>query len=53
MNKNKEIAAYLKPGCHVHLVGIGGVSMRPLGAGAEGNGDGGFRLRYERLRVYG
>ena len=25
------ITAYLKPGNHVHLVGIGGVSMRPLG----------------------
>ncbi len=27
----KSIENYLKPGCHVHLVGIGGVSMRPLG----------------------
>jgi len=27
----KQIADYLKPGFHVHLVGIGGVSMRPLG----------------------
>ena len=27
----KSIADYLKPGCHAHLVGIGGVSMRPLG----------------------
>ncbi len=27
----KNIADYLKPGCHAHLVGIGGVSMRPLG----------------------
>ena len=25
------ITAYLQPGNHVHLVGIGGVSMRPLG----------------------
>ena len=25
------ICDYLKPGCHAHLVGIGGVSMRPLG----------------------
>ena len=25
------ITAYLQPGSHVHLVGIGGVSMRPLG----------------------
>ncbi|MGN0979834.1 MAG: UDP-N-acetylmuramate--L-alanine ligase [Candidatus Avoscillospira sp.] len=27
----KTIADYLKPGMHAHLVGIGGVSMRPLG----------------------
>ncbi len=27
----KSIADYLKPGTHAHLVGIGGVSMRPLG----------------------
>ena len=27
----KSIADYLKPGMHAHLVGIGGVSMRPLG----------------------
>ena len=26
-----QISDYLKPGCHAHLVGIGGVSMRPLG----------------------
>ena len=26
-----SIASYLQPGKHVHLVGIGGVSMRPLG----------------------
>ena len=38
MNKNKEISAYLKPGCHVHLVGIGGVSMRPLGLVLKGMG---------------
>ncbi len=33
MNKTsgKSIADYLRPGCHAHLVGIGGVSMRPLG----------------------
>ncbi len=32
MNRsNISIADYLKPGTHVHLVGIGGVSMRPLG----------------------
>ena len=28
---NKKIEEYLVPGKHVHLVGIGGVSMRPLG----------------------
>ena len=38
MNKNKEISAYLIPGCHVHLVGIGGVSMRPLGLVLKGMG---------------
>ena len=26
-----QINDYLKPGRHAHLVGIGGVSMRPLG----------------------
>jgi len=30
-SSGKNIADYLKPGCHAHLVGIGGVSMRPLG----------------------
>ncbi len=30
-NRNDELSAYLQPGRHVHLVGIGGVSMRPLG----------------------
>ncbi len=30
-NRNEELKGYLKPGCRVHLVGIGGVSMRPLG----------------------
>lgn len=29
--KSNQIAKYIKPGAHVHLVGIGGVSMRPLG----------------------
>lgn len=38
MSKNKEIAGYLVPGCHVHLVGIGGVSMRPLGLVLKGMG---------------
>ena len=30
-NRNDELSAYLQPGRRVHLVGIGGVSMRPLG----------------------
>ena len=38
MIKNKDISAYLKPGSHVHLVGIGGVSMRPLGLVLKGMG---------------
>lgn len=38
MMKNKEISGYLVPGCHVHLVGIGGVSMRPLGLVLKGMG---------------
>ena len=28
--RNEKLAEYLQPGNHVHLVGIGGVSMRPL-----------------------
>ena len=31
MLQNKKIGQYLVPSSHVHLVGIGGVSMRPLG----------------------
>lgn len=31
INRSKELMKYLQPGKHVHLVGIGGVSMRPLG----------------------
>lgn len=38
MFKNKKIAKYLVPGRHVHLVGIGGVSMRPLGLVLKGMG---------------
>lgn len=30
-NKNQQISQYIRKGCHAHLVGIGGVSMRPLG----------------------
>ncbi len=37
-NHNDNIAQYLQPGCHVHLVGIGGVSMRPLGLVLKGMG---------------
>ena len=35
---NTAISEYLKPGNHVHLVGIGGVSMRPLGLVLKGMG---------------
>lgn len=39
MAKNiKRIEDYLIPGKHVHLVGIGGVSMRPLGLVLKGMG---------------
>ena len=38
MSKNKAISAYLVPGTHVHLVGIGGVSMRPLALVLKGMG---------------
>ena len=36
--KKRQIADYLKPGHLVHLVGIGGVSMRPLGLVLKGMG---------------
>ena len=35
---SKKITKYIRPGCHVHLVGIGGVSMRPLGLVLKGMG---------------
>ena len=35
---NKSIAPYLQPGVRVHLVGIGGISMRPLGLVLKGMG---------------
>ena len=35
---NNAIDTYLVPGRHVHLVGIGGVSMRPLGLVLKGMG---------------
>ncbi len=39
MHKNSStIGKFLKPGSHVHLVGIGGVSMRPLGLVLKGMG---------------
>ncbi len=36
--RNEDIKRYLQPGNHVHLVGIGGVSMRPLGLVLKGMG---------------
>ena len=38
MFQNKNIDTFLKPGVRVHLVGIGGVSMRPLGLVLKGMG---------------
>ena len=38
LNRNEELKRYLVPGKHVHLVGIGGVSMRPLGLVLKGMG---------------
>ena len=35
---SRKIAKFLKPGSHVHLVGIGCVSMRPLGLVLKGMG---------------
>ena len=37
-NRSEELKHYLVPGKHVHLVGIGGVSMRPLGLVLKGMG---------------
>lgn len=37
-NRSQELKKYLVPGKHVHLVGIGGVSMRPLGLVLKGMG---------------
>ena len=37
-NRSEELKQYLVPGKHVHLVGIGGVSMRPLGLVLKGMG---------------
>jgi len=38
VNRSEELKKYLIPGKHVHLVGIGGVSMRPLGLVLKGMG---------------
>ena len=38
VKNSKNIETYLTPGKHVHLVGIGGVSMRPLGLVLKGMG---------------
>ena len=35
---DSSIHDYLKPGCHAHLVGIGGVSMAPLAEVLHGSG---------------
>jgi UDP-N-acetylmuramate--alanine ligase len=37
-HNNDMIQNYIRPGNHVHLVGIGGVSMRPLGLVLQGMG---------------
>ena len=37
-HRNEELKQFLLPGKHVHLVGIGGVSMRPLGLVLQGMG---------------
>ena len=37
-NRNNKLNRYLQPGRRVHLVGIGGVSMRPLGLVLQGMG---------------
>jgi len=37
-DRGQELKKYLVPGTHVHLVGIGGVSMRPLGLVLKGMG---------------
>ena len=38
VNRSEKLKKYLVPGTHVHLVGIGGVSMRPLGLVLKGMG---------------
>ena len=34
----EALSGYLVPGRHIHLIGIGGVSMRPLGLVLKGMG---------------
>ena len=38
LNQTLSVQDFLQPGNHVHLVGIGGVSMRPLGLVLQGMG---------------
>lgn len=38
INRVNELKQYLQPGKHIHLIGIGGVSMRPLGLVLQGMG---------------
>ena len=38
INRNEELKKFLVPGKRIHLVGIGGVSMRPLGLVLQGMG---------------
>ena len=38
MNQIEKLKDFLTPGHHIHLVGIGGVSMRPLGLVLKGMG---------------
>lgn len=37
-NRSEELKQHFLPGKHIHLVGIGGVSMRPLGLVLQGMG---------------
>ena len=37
-NRSEELKQYFVPGKHIHLIGIGGVSMRPLGLVLKGMG---------------
>ena len=38
INRSEELKKYLVPGSRIHLIGIGGVSMRPLGLVLNGMG---------------